>query len=49
MAPFLLLRHAARQAALLCVGFNLKESPLLGILFLCTLLRVNQDNRSTSF
>ena len=33
MAPFLIHCHAARQAALLRVGFNLKESPSLGILF----------------
>jgi len=36
MAPFLIHRHAARQAVLLHVGFSLKESPSLGILFLCS-------------
>jgi len=30
-----LLRRAAKQAAMLRVGFNLKESPTLGILFYC--------------
>ncbi len=44
MAPFLIHRHAIRQAALLRAGFNLKESPSLGILFLCSTFFCCQTN-----